>query len=106
MSSGFAGGTRSVMRGDRFSVRLPSRIVAICVSDPIGFDLPRRTLSTPAMNVVATAPSPGVRMPNRPVAGGMFPVFESFDGAAKSQCLLSAMRASLPDRELVGWLHG
>jgi hypothetical protein len=28
-------------------------------------------LSTPAMNVVATAPSPGVRMPSRPVAGAI-----------------------------------
>ena len=34
-----------------------------------GFEYPRRTLSTPAMNVVATAPSPGVSMPSLPVAG-------------------------------------
>ena len=59
------------MRGARFSVLFPSRIVAICVSDPIGFECPRRMLSTPAMNVVATAPSPGVRMPSRPVAGAI-----------------------------------
>src|SRR4051812_4319323 len=69
MSSSFASGTKSLMSGERLSVRLPRRMVAICVSDPIGFDLPRRTLSTPAMNVVATAPRPGVRMPSLPVAG-------------------------------------
>jgi len=46
-------------------------MVAIWVSDPIGFECPRRMLSTPAMNVVATAPSPGVRMPSRPVAGAI-----------------------------------
>ncbi|MDP9179959.1 MAG: hypothetical protein M3O61_20010 [Gemmatimonadota bacterium] len=44
-------------------------MVAIWVSEPIGFENPRRTLSTPAMNVVATAPSPGVRIPSFPVAG-------------------------------------
>jgi hypothetical protein len=56
-------------------------MVAICVSDPMGFDNPRRTLSTPAMNVVATAPRPGVKTPSFPVAGltvereltGLFP---------------------------------
>src|SRR5690606_32769340 len=45
--------------------------IAICVSDPMGALVPRRMLSTPAMNVVATAPSPGVRMPSLPVAGRM-----------------------------------
>src|SRR2546423_13393428 len=68
-SSSSASGTKSLIRGDRLSVRLPNRIVAICVSDPIGLESPRRMLSTPAMNVVATAPSPGVRMPSLPVAG-------------------------------------
>jgi hypothetical protein len=57
------------MRGERLSVRFPSRIVAICVSDPMGLDSPRRMLSTPAMKVVATAPRPGVKTPRRPVAG-------------------------------------
>src|SRR6185312_16380550 len=56
MSSRSASGTNSLIKGDRFSVRLPSRIVAICVSEPIGFECPRRILSTPAMKVVATAP--------------------------------------------------
>jgi hypothetical protein len=46
-------------------------MVAIWVSEPIGFERPRRMLSTPAMNVVATAPRPGVSMPRRPVAGAM-----------------------------------
>src|SRR6516162_4923590 len=71
MSSRDASGTKSLISGARFSVRLPSRIVAICVSDPIGWECPRRMLSTPAMNVVATAPRPGVRMPSRPLAGRM-----------------------------------
>jgi hypothetical protein len=71
MSSSLASGTKSLIRGARLSVRFPSRIVAICVSEPIGLERPRRMLSTPAMNVVATAPSPGVRMPSRPVAGAI-----------------------------------
>src|SRR6185369_1081468 len=69
MSSSAASGTKSLISGERFSVRLPRRIVAIWVSDPIGCVWPRRTLSTPAMKVVATAPSPGVMIPSLPVAG-------------------------------------
>jgi hypothetical protein len=60
-----------LISGDRFSVRLPSRMVAIWVSEPIGLESPRRMLSTPAMKVVATAPRPGVRMPSFPAAGRM-----------------------------------
>src|SRR6266566_1330098 len=71
MSSSLASGTKSLMRGARLSVLLPRRIVAICVREPIGLEWPRRMLSTPAMNVVATAPSPGVRMPSRPLAGAI-----------------------------------
>src|SRR5438105_6830697 len=71
MSSSDASGTNSFISGARLSVLLPNRIVAICVNDPIGLDSPRRTLSTPAMNVVATAPNPGVRTPSRPVAGAI-----------------------------------
>ena len=48
-----------------------SRIVAICVSDPIGNPAPRFTASTPAMNVVLTAPIPGIKIPNLPSAGAM-----------------------------------
>ena len=69
MSWSGVSGTKSLMSGARCSVRLPRRTVAICVSEPIGWLSPRRTLSTPAMKVVATAPSPGVRMPSLPVAG-------------------------------------
>jgi hypothetical protein len=47
-------------------------MVAIWVSEPIGVDKPRRTRSTPAMKVVATAPRPGVKMASLPVAGAMF----------------------------------
>src|SRR6266566_1609192 len=71
MSSSLASGTKSLISGARFSVRFPSRMVAICVSDPIGLERPRRMLSTPARNRVATAPSPGVSMPSRPVAGAI-----------------------------------
>src|SRR6185503_21280680 len=69
MSSSLASGTKSRISGERLSVLLPRRMVAICVSDPIGLERPRRTFSTPAMRVVATAPRPGVRMPILPVAG-------------------------------------
>ena len=62
-------GTKSLISGERCSVRLPRRIVAIWVREPIGFECPLRTLSTPAMKVVATAPSPGVSTPRRPAAG-------------------------------------
>src|SRR5438094_1578231 len=68
-ASSSASGMKSLISGERFSVRFPKRIVAICVSDPIGLERPRRMLSTPAMNVVATAPRPGVRIPSLPVAG-------------------------------------
>src|ERR1041385_7326092 len=44
-------------------------MVAICVSEPIGLEQPRRMLSTPAMKVVATAPSPGVMTPSLPDVG-------------------------------------
>src|SRR4051794_40049626 len=59
------------MRGDRCSVRLPRRMVPCWVNDPMGLEIPFRMASTPAMNVVATAPIPGVRMPSLPVAGRM-----------------------------------
>ena len=59
MSSSRASGTKSLISGERLSVRLPSRMVPIWVRLPIGFASPRRAASTPAMNVVATAPMPG-----------------------------------------------
>ena len=41
----------------------------IWVSEPIGLPMPLRIACTPAMNVVATAPIPGSRMPSLPLAG-------------------------------------
>ena len=59
------------MSGFLFSERAPSRMVCIWVSEPIGRDSPRRTDSTPAMNVVATAPRPGVKMRSLPSCGAI-----------------------------------
>src|SRR5882724_11108107 len=61
--------------GERPSVRLPRRIVPICVSEPTGCDLPLRTSSTPAINVVLTAPMPGSKIPSFPLAGAIFDGF-------------------------------
>ena len=47
MSSSLASGTKSLISGERLSVRLPSRMVPICVSEPIGLASPRRMASTP-----------------------------------------------------------
>src|SRR5580765_1265394 len=68
-------GTNFLISGERPSVRLPSRIVPSCVSDPIGCAFPFRTSSTPAMNVVLTAPMPGVKIPSFPFGGALFPGF-------------------------------
>src|SRR5579864_5080241 len=68
-----ASGTKSLIFGERPSVRLPRRMVPICVSDPMGKAMPLRTASTPATNVVATAPIPGIMMPRLPLAGAIFP---------------------------------
>src|ERR1700723_2667176 len=70
-SSSFASGTKSLISGVRPSVRLPRRTVASCVSDPIGAPRPRLTASTPAMNVVLTAPMPGSSTPSLPSAGAI-----------------------------------
>ncbi len=59
--------------GERPSVRLPSRIVPIWVSEPIGFASPLRIASTPATNVVATAPMPGIITPSFPFAASIEP---------------------------------
>jgi hypothetical protein len=53
MSLRSASGTNSLIFGDRPSVRLPSRIVPICVSDPIGGARLFRMANTPAIVVVA-----------------------------------------------------
>ena len=47
----------------------------ICVNDPIGFASPLRIASTPATNVVATAPMPGIITPSFPLAASMVPLF-------------------------------
>ena len=57
------------MRGERPSVRFPSRTVPICVREPVGTAKPFRMAKTPAMKVVVTAPSPASRTPRRPFAG-------------------------------------
>src|SRR5262245_44268212 len=61
-----ASGTKSWIFGTRRSVRLPSRMVPSCVSDPIGCAIFLLIASTPAMNVVLTAPMPGIRTPSFP----------------------------------------
>ena len=71
-SSRLASGTKSLMCGERPSVRLPSRTVPICVSDPIGLARPRRIASTPAIVVVLTAPIPTSRTPSFPLASAIF----------------------------------
>src|SRR6266853_3794003 len=73
ISSSDDNGTTSLIFGDRPSVRLPRRMVPICVIEPIGSAIPLRTASTPATKVVATAPMPGIMMPSLPFAGAMFP---------------------------------
>src|SRR5437016_4916667 len=70
-----ARGMNLLIRGERASVRLPSRMVPICVSDPTGCDLPLRTSSTPAMKVVLTAPMPGSSTPSFPLAGAILEGF-------------------------------
>ena len=64
-------GTKSRISGELASVRLPRRMVPIWMMEPMGLAKPRRTASTPAMSVVATAPMPGIMMPSFPVAGAM-----------------------------------
>ena len=71
-SSSDASGTKSLISGDRPSVRFPSRIVPICVKDPMGGASPRRTASTPAMVVVLDGAHPTSRMPSFPVASAIF----------------------------------
>ena len=70
-SSSEDSGTTSLIFGERFSVRLPRRMVPIWVSEPIGFAKPLRMASTPAIVVVLTAPRPTSRMPSLPRAGAM-----------------------------------
>src|SRR5260221_903863 len=71
MSSNLANFTKSLMRGERPSVRLPRRMVAICVSEPTGCAFFVRTSSTPAMKVVGTAPIPGNKTPSFPLGAAI-----------------------------------
>src|SRR5712671_1139581 len=64
-------GTNFLISGERASVRLPSRIVLSWVSEPTGCAFPFRTSSTPAINVVLTAPIPGRSTPNLPFGGAI-----------------------------------
>src|SRR5271157_2120445 len=66
-----ARGRNSLIFGERPSVRLPRRMVPIWVSEPMGWAIPLRTASTPATNVVATAPMPGIITPSLPLAGSI-----------------------------------
>src|SRR5580700_2860712 len=104
-SSSFASGTKSLINGVRPSVRLPRRTVASCVNDPIGAPRPRLTASTPAMNVVLTAPMPGSSTPSLPSAGairtGPFVVkLQSSLGSA-----LSKPRGKFGTEGLIGMEH-
>ena len=87
MSSSEASGTRSFMSGVRPSVRLPKRIVPICVSEPIGRAIPLRTAMTPAMNVVLTAPRPTSMMPSFPLGGAISDGEVTNGNYIMSQCL-------------------
>src|SRR5438128_430797 len=69
--SSFSSGTNSRISGERRSVRLPRRMVASWVTEPIGSAHPVRTNSTPAINVVLTAPMPGMSTPSFPFGGAM-----------------------------------
>ena len=70
-----AKGTKSLISGERPSVRFPSRMVPICVTLPIGFPWPRNTSKTPAIKVLDTAPKPGMSTPSFPLAGLIFTPF-------------------------------
>jgi hypothetical protein len=66
-------GTNYLINGERASVRLPRRIVLSWVSEPTGCAFLVLTSSTPAINVVLTAPIPGSNTPNLPFGGAIFP---------------------------------
>src|SRR5215469_1544553 len=74
-SSRSASFTKSLIFGERASVRFPRRIVPICVSDPTGTAFFVRTSSTPAMKVVATAPMPGNSTPSFPFGAAILAGF-------------------------------
>ena len=65
-SSSDASGTKSLMSGERPSLRLPSRTVPRSASEPMEGASPFRMSRAPAMNVVLTAPIPTRRTPSLP----------------------------------------
>src|ERR1044071_8801985 len=67
--------TNSLILGTRFSVRFPSRIVPSWVSEPTGCAIFFLIASTPAMNVVLTAPIPGIRTPSFPAGASILTPF-------------------------------
>ena len=96
-SSSPASGTNSLIFGERPSVRLPRRTVPICVSEPIGFARPLRIASTPATNVVATAPMPGIITPSFPFAGWIVPLW-------LADCLSRSLRISFTSTRMASSL--
>src|ERR1035437_6432959 len=84
-SSRPASGTKSLILGERPSVRFPRRTVESWVRDPTGSPSPRLIASTPAIKVVETAPIPGIRMPSLPSAGAIW----TLSLAGKSLVLLT-----------------
>ncbi len=80
------------MSGELLSVRLPRRTVPICVREPIGLARPRRTASTPAIMVVATAPSPTTITPSLPLRGFYFRAFPGAPCAAQYSCFFLTFR--------------
>src|SRR5579862_888896 len=113
-SSRPASGTNSLILGERPSVRLPRRTVPICVSEPMGFEIPLRTASTPATKVVATAPIPGIMTPSFPLAGcrslgAFFGVLDSFTSTRAcgfADFGLFAIFRMLPYEAEIDWANG
>src|SRR5690606_27722377 len=91
---------KSLISGLRFSERLPRRIVCSWVTEPNGCAPPRRTASTPAMNVVATAPIPGNSTKSLPSGDFMRRAFFLRFGG-KSNCARGAQWARFGVKTLV-----
>src|SRR4029453_9138938 len=90
MSSRLARETKSLICGARASVRLPSRIVPICVKEPVGCRAPFRIAITPAIVVVLTAPRPTSNTPSLPRAGAI-----SIGGVTIGHYIMGKMRRFL-----------
>src|SRR5688500_17491393 len=77
-------------------------MVPIWVTEPIGRDDPRRTFSTPAMNVVATAPNPTHSTPSFPSAGAIFRAISATATSFRER----VQRGVLEQPHLLGMLDG